>query len=120
VVLVWLIAVALGADVPFAFCWILMPVVALLTLLPVSVNGMGVREGATVILLAPLHIGSGTAISLAFLWFAAQSSAGLGGVGFYLFGRYPRFTKDSEQESRVRSQVSETPVPETDVNDHAA
>jgi uncharacterized membrane protein YbhN (UPF0104 family) len=96
VVLVWLIAVALDAPVPFSFCWILMPVVALLTLLPISVNGMGVRELATMALLAPFGVGSGTATSLAFLWFAAQASAGLCGIGFYLFGRYPRFTKDKE------------------------
>ena len=34
--------------------------VSLLTLLPISVNGMGVREGATVLFLAPLESAPGS------------------------------------------------------------
>jgi hypothetical protein len=120
VVLVWLIAVALGADVPFSFCWILMPVVALLTLLPISVNGMGVREGATVLMLAPLGVGYDTAISLAFLWFFAQATAGLGGLGFYLFGRYPRFSAAKVSQSGMDGQELEACEAKGEVNDHAA
>jgi uncharacterized protein (TIRG00374 family) len=86
VVLVWLIGRAIGAPVPASYYWILVPLVALLTLLPISLNGMGIREGAMVLLLAPLGVGSGTAVSLAFLWFAACTLVSLGGVGFYLYG----------------------------------
>jgi uncharacterized protein (TIRG00374 family) len=91
VVLVWLIGRALGVPVPGAFYWVLVPVVTLLTMLPVSLNGMGVREGGTVLLLVPLGVGSGTAMSLAFLWFATFTVVSLAGVGFYLLGRFPRF-----------------------------
>jgi uncharacterized protein (TIRG00374 family) len=119
VVLVWLIAVALDAPVPFSFCWILMPVVALLTLLP-SVGGTGVREATAVVMLVPLGISQEAALSLAFLWFLAQASAGLGGLGFYLFGRYPRFTKDVEQEAGITDQESGTCEPDAELNDHAA
>src|SRR5262249_5560543 len=73
-----------------SYYWVLVPMVSLLTLLPVSVNGMGVREGATALFLAPLGVGEGTALSLAFLWFAASAAASLGGGVVYLFGRFPR------------------------------
>ena len=44
---------------PAAYYWVLVPMVSLLTLLPVSINGMGVREGGMVLLLAPLGVGTG-------------------------------------------------------------
>jgi uncharacterized protein (TIRG00374 family) len=90
IVVVWLVGVALGAHVPASFYWILVPLVSILTLLPVSVNGMGVREWTTVMLLAPLGVGSGTATILAFLWFVTYTAASLGGVGPYLFGGFGR------------------------------
>jgi uncharacterized membrane protein YbhN (UPF0104 family) len=90
VILVYLIGLALGAPVPASYYWIVAPLVALLTLLPISLNGMGIREGAMVVLLRPVGVGSGTAVSLAFLWFAAGTVVSLGGVGFYLLGGYPR------------------------------
>jgi uncharacterized membrane protein YbhN (UPF0104 family) len=96
VVITWLIGQGLGLAVPFPYYCILMSVVAVLTLLPISVNGMGLREGGTVLLLAPLGVGSAEAVTLALLTFAVQALASLGGCGFYLFGRFPRFTAAPE------------------------
>jgi uncharacterized membrane protein YbhN (UPF0104 family) len=91
VLVVWLAGLALGVDVPASYYWILMPVVALLTLLPVSVNGMGVREWGTVLMLAPLGVAPEAATALAFLWFLTFSAVSVAGAFFYLFGRFPRF-----------------------------
>jgi uncharacterized membrane protein YbhN (UPF0104 family) len=91
VLLVWMVGSAIGAPVPGSYYWVLVPLVTLLTLLPVSLNGMGVREGATVLLLAPLGVSSGTAVSLALLWFAAMALTSLFGAPFYLLGQFPRF-----------------------------
>ena len=66
------ISVGLGLNVPFAYYCVLGPMVSLLTLLPVSVNGMGFREGGTVLFLAPLGVDDATALTLAFLWFAVN------------------------------------------------
>jgi uncharacterized membrane protein YbhN (UPF0104 family) len=90
VTLVWLVAQSIGAEVPFTYFWILVPMVSLLTLLPVSVNGMGVREGAMVLLLAPLGVSPGTALTLGFLWFTVLATVSLCGGLVYLFGRFPR------------------------------
>ncbi len=90
VLIVWLIGAALDAPVPASFYWVLVPLVSLLTLVPISVNGMGVREGAVVLLLGQVGVSSGTALSLAFLWFAVGAAASLGGVVFYVWGRFPR------------------------------
>lgn len=90
VIAVWLIGEALGADIPAGYYFVFVPMVALLTLLPVSVNGMGVREGGTALFLAPLGVDQATALTLAFLWFAVFGAVSLVGGVVYLFGAYPR------------------------------
>lgn len=90
VVIVWLVAEGLGAKVPPSFWWVLVPMVSILTLMPVSVNGMGVREGATVLLLAPLGVSDGTALTIALLWFAVGLAVSLLGGLVYLFGKFPK------------------------------
>jgi uncharacterized membrane protein YbhN (UPF0104 family) len=95
VVVVWLIGEALGLPVSPWYYGVLVPLVTLLTLLPVSVNGMGLREAGTVLLLAPLGIAAADAVTLSFLTFAVYTAASLLGVFFYLFGRYPRYEVNS-------------------------
>jgi uncharacterized membrane protein YbhN (UPF0104 family) len=90
VLLVWLIGEAMGAPVPGAYYWILVPMATLLTMLPVSINGMGVREGAAVLLLAPLGVAEDTAVTLALLWFAVFLAASLLGGLVYWWGQFPR------------------------------
>jgi uncharacterized protein (TIRG00374 family) len=85
---VWLIGVGLDLTVPGLYYCLLVPVVSLLTLLPISISGMGVREASTVLLLAPLRVEGGAALTLAFLWYAAFVVASLVGIGFYLLGDY--------------------------------
>jgi uncharacterized membrane protein YbhN (UPF0104 family) len=90
VVVVWLVGRALHHPIPGSYYWILVPMVTLLTMLPVSVNGMGIREAGMALFLTPLGLGEGAALSLAFLWFLVFTAASLLGGGVYLFGRFPR------------------------------
>lgn len=98
ILLVVLVARALGLEVPATYFCVIIPVITLLTLIPVSLNGMGVREGATVLLLAPLGVSTAEAVSLAFLWFLAFSLTSLAGAGFYLLGRHPRYEVPSHDQ----------------------
>jgi uncharacterized membrane protein YbhN (UPF0104 family) len=98
VVVLWLAGLALGLDVPASYYWVLVPVVTLMTMLPVSVNGMGVREWGTVLMLAPLGVGREAATALALLWFLTFSAVSVTGAGFYLFGRFPRFEVRRDDE----------------------
>jgi uncharacterized membrane protein YbhN (UPF0104 family) len=90
VLVVWLVGAGMNVPVPLTYYCIAVPMVTLLTLIPVSLNGMGVREWGMVLFLAPLGVGKGTALSLSFLWFLVFSGAGLCGGGVYLFGYFPR------------------------------
>jgi len=100
VVLAWLIGEGLGLRIPPLYYGVLIPLVSILTLLPISLNGMGLREGGTVLLLAPLGVSSASAVTLSLLIFAVYTAASLTGGVFYLLGRSPRF---------VAADVSRTP-----------
>jgi glycosyltransferase 2 family protein len=90
IVAVWILGTALGANVPFGYYCILVPMVSLLTLLPVSLNGMGVREGGVLLFLTPLGVAEETALTLSFMWFAIQMAVSLLGGVVYLCGAFPR------------------------------
>jgi uncharacterized membrane protein YbhN (UPF0104 family) len=90
VLVLWLLGIAIAAPVPTGYYWILVPMISLLTLLPISLNGMGIREGGMVLFLAPLGISPAVAMSLAFLWFSIFTAASLVGAGIYLLGSLPR------------------------------
>jgi uncharacterized protein (TIRG00374 family) len=111
VLIVWLVGVALHVSVPGSYYFILVPTVTLLTLLPISLNGMGVREGATALLLAPLGVDPGTAMTLAFLWFAAFMLPSLGGVFFYLGAGVPRYREPGPEDRQQPPPVSSVPCP---------
>src|SRR5439155_7415572 len=74
VLIVWLIGQAIHVPVPSAYYWVMVPMVTLLTLLPISINGMGVREEATALFLTPLGIAESAAVTLSVLWFAVSAS----------------------------------------------
>jgi uncharacterized protein (TIRG00374 family) len=90
VIMLWLLGVAIAAPVPFSYYWVLVPMISLITLLPISLNGMGVREGGMILFLAPLGVSQTTAMSMAFLWFSVFTAASVMGAAVYLLGSLPR------------------------------
>jgi len=107
VIVMALIGMGLGLDVPVGYYGVLMPLVSLLTLLPVSVNGMGLREYSTVLLLEPLGVEPAQAVTLAILLFAAQTAAGLTGLIPYLLGGLQRF--DARAAAKESKEEEESP-----------
>jgi hypothetical protein len=90
VVQVWLIARGLGLVVPLTYVAVVVPLVALLTMIPISVNGMGLREMGMVVLLGPAGVSSAAAVTLSLLTFASCAVISLAGGVLYFFGRFPR------------------------------
>ena len=95
VVLAWLVGVGLGLQVPPLYYGVFIPVVSILTLLPISLNGMGLREAGTVLLLAPLQVSEASAVTLSLLLFAVYAAASLLGGVVYLFDRSARFSMEA-------------------------
>src|SRR5262249_20815220 len=98
VITLWFVGLSLGLDIPVAYYCILGPMVSLLTLLPITFNGMGVREQGTIVFLAPLMVDRDSATTLALLWFFTNVAVSLLGGLVYLFGAYPKAQTDAESE----------------------
>jgi uncharacterized membrane protein YbhN (UPF0104 family) len=67
VLLHYVFMVALGLPVPFVYAAVFLPILTLAANLPVSINGLGVREGGFAYFLGRLGIGAGEAVSVGLL-----------------------------------------------------
>lgn len=94
-----LIGMGLGIDLPWTFYGCIVPLVSLLTLLPVSLNGMGLREAGYVGLLAPLGVTATQAVALSLLAFTATSLVALVGLPVLLVEGIPGSRNGSIGES---------------------
>lgn len=74
-----LLARALGIDVPRGFFYIFVPVVNILGMLPITFNGIGIREGGYVFFLAALGIARHSALALGLLSSGVVLATGVGG-----------------------------------------
>ena len=78
---------ALRLDVPWSYCFILGPLVNILAAIPISMNGLGVREGGYVYFLAHIGVARDSAVAFALTWFAVVMLAGVVGGLVYLAHR---------------------------------
>jgi uncharacterized membrane protein YbhN (UPF0104 family) len=93
---------ALGLEVPFSFCLILYPLVGTFAAIPVSFNGIGLRESAYMFLLGAIGISSEMAIAFGLLLLAIVTlDSLLGGLLFLLTRKENSSSPDREtRESR--------------------
>lgn len=76
-----LLAYALGLVIPFWYLLLIVPVITLLSFLPLSFSGLGIREGGYVVLLARLGVGKEDALAFSLLWTSIMLVAGMvGGI----------------------------------------
>jgi uncharacterized membrane protein YbhN (UPF0104 family) len=71
---------------------VFLPLITLITMIPVSISGIGIREGAFVFFLGTMGVPLDKAMTLSILWFLSVVVAGLWGLVEYLrfkhlFGR---------------------------------
>jgi hypothetical protein len=62
-----IMAFSIGCRIPVMDILLRVPIIGILSLLP-SINGLGLREGATVVFFGPL-IGKSNAFAVSILWF---------------------------------------------------
>lgn len=84
---VWTLSKAIGLDVPAVALFIAVPLVALAATIPISLQGIGLREGGLALLLAPWGVTAEQGGTLGFLWFLAAAASGLLGGVVYLAAR---------------------------------
>lgn len=76
---------ALGNQVSLAYCLLFIPIIMAISLLPISINGLGVREGAYVYFFGQIGLSAAEAVAASLLFFILVALASLiGGVIFAL------------------------------------
>ncbi len=85
----WAGAHALGMSVGWWPVMAFVPVVAIAQVLPVSLNGIGLREGAFVLLLAPLGVAAGQAVAFGLLLYGMNLVVSLLGAPAFAIGARP-------------------------------
>ncbi|MDE2059294.1 MAG: flippase-like domain-containing protein [candidate division NC10 bacterium] len=79
----YLISQALNLSVPLRYFFLFIPLISVISMLPISVGGLGLREGSAVYLFTRVGLDSAGALSLSLLWFAVTVlCSGLGGIVF--------------------------------------
>ena len=83
IVTYYLIGAALNVGVPLAYYFVFVPLITTLAMLPVSVAGLGVREGGVVYFFAKVGVDTATALGMSLVWFSLTLIVScLGGVAF--------------------------------------
>ncbi|MDO8751714.1 MAG: lysylphosphatidylglycerol synthase transmembrane domain-containing protein [Dehalococcoidia bacterium] len=81
----YFIFLALGLNVPFVYCLLFIPIISAIQLLPISISGFGVREGAYVYFFGGVGLSSVEAIASSLIFWALVALISLaGGVIFAL------------------------------------
>ncbi|HEX3622285.1 MAG TPA: lysylphosphatidylglycerol synthase transmembrane domain-containing protein [Acidimicrobiales bacterium] len=82
----WMAAHALGLPVGWTAMMAFIPVVSIAQALPLSIGGLGLREGALVVLLRPLGVATGQAVGLGLLLYGMSITVSLLGAPAFLVG----------------------------------
>jgi uncharacterized protein (TIRG00374 family) len=87
ITIIYVLGRSLGAEIAFLDCFIIVPVVVLVTTLPVSVAGWGVRESAMVVGFSQVGMASADALAISICFGLTQIAVGLPGGLLWLVDR---------------------------------
>jgi uncharacterized membrane protein YbhN (UPF0104 family) len=82
----WFATRALGLHLPMMALLAFTPVVAIAQVLPLSLNGLGIREGAFVLFLGPLGVSTGQAVAVGLIVYALTLAVSLLGAPAFAVG----------------------------------
>jgi len=83
----YLTALSLGVEIPLWYFLLFIPLISFLLVLPISLSGLGVREGGYVYLFAQAGVSAPLALAMSLLFYALNVATGLiGGVLYALEG----------------------------------
>ncbi len=92
VVVVWLAALAIGIRAPFYIFLIFIPIVNLTIMIPLTINGFGLRESVYYLLFAQIGLPVETSVTLSLLNFLVVTLASLpGGIAYSMYKKEENF-----------------------------
>lgn len=88
ILMVYFTARGIGQELSFIGLFVFVPIIITLFIVPASLSGLGVREGAFVVLFGLIGIPASVSVSISFLWFLSMAAASL--VGLVEYVRYKK------------------------------
>jgi len=83
IVTYYFIGAGLNLGVPLSYFFLYVPLITFVAMLPVSVAGLGVREGSAVYFFAKVGVDTASALTMSLAWFSLTLIvSGLGGLAF--------------------------------------
>ena len=86
---VYSLALAISLKLPPIYFFMVLPMIWIIMMVPLSINGLGVREGAFVFFFTRLGVSNSAALLLSFLTLSQKIALGLIGGIIYLLGQVP-------------------------------
>ncbi|MFZ6006194.1 MAG: lysylphosphatidylglycerol synthase transmembrane domain-containing protein [Nitrospirota bacterium] len=84
IIAIYILSKGISLNISFLSLLIFVPIIILISFIPVSISGIGLREGAFVIFLGTIGVPSDLAMTLSILWFLSVVVASLWGLFEYL------------------------------------
>lgn len=83
----WFLGRGLGMDVPITYFFLFIPLTTAVSMLPISLSGLGIREGAFVFLFTRVGATTEQALTLSLMWFVIQALVSIaGGIEYVRMG----------------------------------
>jgi uncharacterized membrane protein YbhN (UPF0104 family) len=86
----YLLAIGLRLDIALATFVLIVPLTNVIASLPITINGLGMREAGYLVLLGMAGVSKEQAVALSLLYFAATLTAGFTGVFAFVMTPMPR------------------------------
>lgn len=92
----YLIGVGLNLGVPLLYFFLFVPLITAIAMLPVSVAGLGVREGGVIYFFGKLGVDAGTALGMSLVWFSLTLLvSSMGGLAFLIDAHTAKRAEDA-------------------------
>lgn len=98
IVMIAAVALGIGEQLSFTELFVFVPIIMTAMIIPLSISGFGVREGAFVVLFGLTGIPPSISVSISFLWFLSTATASLIGLVEYL--RFRKKISGPEQPAK--------------------
>jgi uncharacterized protein (TIRG00374 family) len=96
IVTYYLIGVGLNLGVPLLYFFLFVPLITAVSMLPVSVAGLGVREGGVIYFFGKVGVDAATALGMSLVWFSLTLLvSSLGGLAFLIDAHTAKRTGDA-------------------------
>lgn len=96
IIITYLISHGLRLYIPLSYFIIFVPLIALITMIPVSIHGIGLREGAFVFFFSRAGLSTPDALSISLILYVITLMFGIIGGMVYIVMRYP-FTAERRE-----------------------